>query len=466
MQQNTNTCPRCRELEARIAVLERRLAEQERQIAALMGLLEEARRAGKRQAAPFSRKKARSDPKPPGRKTGQAYGRRGERPVPKRVDEKVVVPCPLWCPHCESPVKVSGTARQYQVDIPRVRTRTTLFEIHFGTCTSCGRRVQGRDAKQTSDSVQVGRVQIGPEAVAAAAHLNKVGGLSYGKVAETFDKLFGLKVGRSTLARALARLARKAEPTYAALVGQVQSSPIVYPDETGWRIGGRGAWLWAVTNRRVTVYSILKGRGFEQAASILGRDYPGIIGSDGWAPYRRFPHATRQACLAHLLRRCEEMREVASGGAVRFPGRIKALLKDALTVRDLWRQGVFRRSDVTQERLLLEADLDEALGGAFCSAENRRFAKHLRRLRPDLFRFLDDPRLEATNWPAEQAIRPAVVNRKTCGGGNRTINGARTQSVLMSVLRSCQQQSLDTHGLLVDLLHYPSPRSLTPLAAR
>ena len=39
---------------------------------------------------------------------------------------------------------------------------------------------------------------------------------------------------------------------------------------------------------------------------------------------------------------------------------------------------------------------------------------------------------------AEQAIRPAVVNRKVWGG-NRTPGGAACRSVLMSVLETCRQ---------------------------
>lgn len=52
--------------------------------------------------------------------------------------------------------------------------------------------------------------------------------------------------------------------------------------------------------------------------------------------------------------------------------------------------------------------------------------------------FLDKPWVDATNWRAEQAIRPAVVNRKVWGG-NRTEAGAKAQGVLMSVLRTCWQ---------------------------
>ena len=54
-----------------------------------------------------------------------------------------------------------------------------------------------------------------------------------------------------------------------------------------------------------------------------------------------------------------------------------------------------------------------------------RFAAHLATEFPAVFHFLWDPSLDATNWRAEQAIRPAVVIRKVCGG-NRTRHGADT----------------------------------------
>ena len=52
-----------------------------------------------------------------------------------------------------------------------------------------------------------------------------------------------------------------------------------------------------------------------------------------------------------------------------------------------------------------------------------------------MFTFLKEPGVQATNWRAEQALRPAIVNRKSWGG-NRTCNGAHTQVVTMSVIRT------------------------------
>ena len=60
----------------------------------------------------------------------------------------------------------------------------------------------------------------------------------------------------------------------------LRASPVVYADETGWKQGGRRVWLWVFTNLRETVYEILPGRGFEQAASVLGKNYAGTLGVD------------------------------------------------------------------------------------------------------------------------------------------------------------------------------------------
>jgi transposase len=70
---------------------------------------------------------------------------------------------------------------------------------------------------------------------------------------------------------------------------------------------------------------------------------------------------------------------------------------------------------------------------------HERLAQHLWAHRDDLSTFLLQPGLDATNWRAELAIRFGVILRKVWGG-SRTWAGARAQSVLMSVCRTCWQQ--------------------------
>ena len=86
----------------------------------------------------------------------------------------------------------------------------------------------------------------------------------------------------------------------------------------------------------------------------------------------------------------------------------------------------------------------------------RRFAAHLRVELPALLSFLFDSTVDATNWRAEQAIRPAVVNRKV-SGGNRSDRGAETQQVLASVVRTARQRGCNATNVLVEILRAPQP---------
>ena len=52
-------------------------------------------------------------------------------------------------------------------------------------------------------------------------------------------------------------------------------------------------------------------------------------------------------------------------------------------------------------------------------------------------------------------IRIAVVNRKTCGGGNRTAKGAQAQSILMSVLQSCRHKGIRVIDIVTSILRAP-----------
>lgn len=451
------------EVDALVTRLWRELEEAKRRIEKLERLLEEERRKNRRQAAPFSKGAPKQEPKPPGRRSGAAYGTQTARSTPHQIDERVIVDCPLICPDCGDAVRLVGKGVQYQIDLPRVRATTTAFDVHHGQCGGCGRRVQGRDRRQVSDALGVGNVHFGPSVIAWAASLNKEHGLSYGKIVRLFSEMFGLELERSSLTRALDRLARKAEPTYEQLKKQLRQSPEIYPDETGWKVSGVNHWLHAATTFDTTAYLIGRGRGYEESAELIGKDYAGAIGVDGWRPYRAFAAAAIQTCTTHLVRRCNELIETQPKGACRFPRAVKRILQAGLALRDRRDSKQISNHGLAITRGKLEARMDRLLAGtAMTDPANIRFAKHLRRSRDELFFYLYYRYIEATNWPAEQAIRPAVVNRKT-SGGSRTLRGARTQSILMSVLRTAHLRRISPTRKLVQILTDPSPVPRLPL---
>ncbi len=436
MEEARADCPGCKALSAEVDRLRK--------------IVEELQRSVKRQTAPFSKGAPKAEPKPPGRKSGDEHGPHGHREAPERVDEVHRAILPERSPCCSTAITRTGVGTQYQAEIVR-RVVHRRFDIEIGCCDGCGGRVQGRHPLQTSDALGAAASQLGAEAKALAVHLNKDLGASYGKVQRFFQVAYGLSVSRSGACRAVMRTGVLAEPSYQQIGIDVRRSRRLYPDETGWKVAGRLWWLWAFVARRAVLYRIRPCRGKEVPMEILGKDWSGIMGHDGWAPYDSFEKALHQQCLAHLLRRCGHLLEVATRGAVRFPRAVKVLLKRALALRDRR----LRCHGLAVALGRLQAAMARLLSGRRTHTANARLAKHMRKHSHELFTFLKHPGIEATNWPSEQAIRPAVVNRKVWGG-SRTEKGAHVQEVLASVLGTCALRKQDAFQFLVDLLQRPA----------
>ena len=448
------------ELTALVFRLLRRVEALEEENRSLRGLLEEARRAGKRQAGPFSKGPPKSDPKPPGRKAGPEHGPSHFRPPPERADETHDAALPADCPDCGSAIEPEGVEEQWQTEVIPARPVRRRFLVHVGRCRGCRRRVQGRHSLQTSDALGAAASQLGPNALSLAAHLHGEMGASFGKVQGFFRRVLGVEVTRGGLALGLQRIARKAEPTYEGLIETIRRSTAVYPDETSARVTGRLWWLWAFTTPETTVYVQRPCRGFAVIEEILGLGFAGKVGHDGWAPYDELLEAFHQQCLAHPLARIKEMLQAAPRGARGFLKAIKRLFQDALDLRDRYLAGEVSEHGLAVARGRLGARQGDLFSRGLRYGPSRTFQKHLRRHCNEWLAFLWCPReLEATNWRAEQAIRPAVIFRKM-SGGHRSERGARTHDVLTSILRTAVQRGADAMDLFGQMLRAPQPLAL------
>ena len=425
--------------------LRARVVELEETNKELHARIEELERAGKRQASPFAKGPPKKRPKRPGRKPGDAYGRRSARAKPDHADETHEVPFPRVC-ECGGAVEEEEVVDQFQEDVPPVRKVVRRFRVHIGRCRHCGRRVQPRHPLQTSDALGAAAVQIGPNALAIGTLLEKSYGVSWRRVATFFKRVFSFEIGHATFCRASLRVAERLQPTYCALVLAVRASPVVYGDETGWRTGGHKRWLWGFTTLRITVYVIAASRGGDVVREILGPDFAGKLGRDGWAAYvPALPLATFQTCFFHLLRRAHEILKVAKRGAAKFAHAVLRLLKAALNLHA-------RRHELSEHgfkvlRGRIEARADRLLRWEPSYGPNAKFVKHLKNERPHLLTFLHDPSIEPTNWPGEHAMRAGVLARKVLGG-TRTDRGSHAHSILTSVLTSAAQQDRDPLALL------------------
>ncbi|MGH9164871.1 MAG: IS66 family transposase, partial [Acidimicrobiales bacterium] len=317
---------------SRVIELEEALVSRDARIAELEAQLEKVRRGGKRQAAPFSKGQPSDEPARPGRKSGAAHGRHGRhghRPTPADPDRNLDAPLPECCPDCGGEVELERTDEQFQTELPEVRPVVTKFRVGVGRCRACKRRVQGRHPEQTSDALGAAASQLGPRAKALGLLLHYELGLSFKKCSSLLGR-FGVNVTAGAICSSSGSTSTALVPTHNAIKAHMAASPVVVMDETGWRIGGEGAWLWLVSEPDATLYEVAFGRDFEAAMRLIPADFEGVIVRDGYVVYNSYAKAKHQTCLAHLVRRCHEMTEDLPAGHRHTPRQVKDLLLEAL----------------------------------------------------------------------------------------------------------------------------------------
>lgn len=429
-------CAGCRRLE--------RLVEQLRQqVAQLQQRLEEALRSGKRQAAPFSRNQPKPRPRQPGRKAGDAHGQHHHRSIPtaEQINETHAVPLPARCPHCESTqVEPTRVVQQYQVELP-VHPIYRRFDIQQGRCQGCHRSVTGRHPLQTSMACGAAASQLGPRLQAFLTLLQKRLGLSYGKCKQLLFQTWQISVSRGGVVKVVQRVAERVTPALPAIRQALRTAPYVEADETGWRLGGRSAWLHVLCHQQAVLYQIAPSRSAKAAAAVLGWKYAGTLVHDGFRSYDRFTRANHQSCLFHVLRRCRQLLEDLTPTQGAWVKRIKERLQEALQLKHDLREGRKVCQDRHAEAAWQKQQLLRILSERQRKKDKARLGRWLRQHLSHLFTFLHSE-VPATSSGAEQAIRPAVVNRKVWGG-NRTKQGAKVQSTLMSLLGTLALQRLD-----------------------
>ena len=451
-KRNKNKLPNPKD--ERIAELEKQLAQALAMIEKLQKEVEELKRAGKRQAAPFARRKLVERPKRSGRKKGQGKFSHRAKPTIKQITETKTVRL-YGCPECGGKVREIHPHEQYVTDIPVIEVKTTRFITYSGYCRECHKRVRSRHPDQTSQATGAAGVLVGPRAKALATDLKHRLGVSYGKVSEVLQDAFGLQVSRSGWCQSDQKLSTTARPIYAQLLERIRQCSVVHADETGWRIGTLAAWLWVFTNWDVTVYAIRDNRSSDVVVDVLGREFKGILASDCFLAYddKRLSAWLKQKCMSHLLKDLKEMKETKSGRALQFARQMTTVLQKALELKK--QKSGLDPFTFYQRARDLETRLDALVAPQrrLSDRDNARFAKRLRKHRPHLLRFLYINELDATNNLAERMLRPAVITRKT-NGCNRSRPGAATHAILSSVLVTCRQHSIPILDYLVELQRF------------
>ena len=430
-------------LQGQVARLTTTIKELRKQLAA-------AQRAGKRQAAPFSKGERVSKPRRPGRKPGT--GNFSYR-KPPAVDELTASPVDVAvsaesCPGCGGILEHEGESLAYVTDIPPMpRPQVTEYRVQVCRCVSCGRRVRGRHAEVGPDQYGASAHRMGRRVMAAAHMLHYGVGIPVRRVPVVLRALTGVELSQSAITQDALRRARGAVgDAYQRLRESVRESAVVHTDDTGWRVGGEGAFLMAFETDDATVYQVRGRHRNEEVREVVPGDYAGVMVTDRARSYdaRALSGVRQQKCLAHVLRSISEVVQTKVGRGRTpdrsrghgFGKRLSELLREAMELRESERRG--EMADYAGEKERLRREVSHHLRDRpMPDRDNLRLQNELgwQDDRGNLLRFLDGAGIEPTNNRAERALRGAVIARKV-SHCSRNEAGADAFSAFTSVIRT------------------------------
>jgi transposase len=358
--------------------------------------------------------------------------------------DDVVVAKPARCRHCQAALADADRtldARYDKIDLPQVRPVVTRVERYAGHCRCCG--------ATTLAAVPQGLEPGTPfslNIVALAMYLRFVHAVSYKRLSRLLLDLFGLSISEGALDAAFRRGKPQFDADVAAILARLRRARVIYSDETGVRIDGRGCWNWVFQNADVVIHVVRRSRGAGVVAEVLAGHRPALWVSDLYGAQQN--HADGwQICLAHQLRDCQYA--IDAGDAV-FAPRMKALLLRAVVLAR--RHRTLADSTRRQYRRRLDHDLDAIMALTPSHHDGRRLRKRYGKLRAHLFTFLDHPELAADNNSSERELRPTATYRKVTGGF-RSNWGADLFAAVRSVIGTAARHRRDAYQAIRDTLY-------------
>lgn len=430
------------ELRGQVMALREQVAQLAASNQALLAENEQLKRSAKRQATPFSKGTRAKLPKGPGRKAGEGTFSFRQAPHPEEITEPPVDVRVTGdsCPACGGKLAEERVDLAYVTELPPLpRPRVTQHLVWVCRCTDCGRQVRGEHPDLAPDQYGATAHRVGPRAMAAAHTLHYQVGIPVRKVPLVLDLLTGIKLTQGAVTQdALRRAQGTVGAAYQELRHSVRDSPVVYTDDTGWKVGGENAHLMAFDTEEATVYQVRPRHRHQEVQEIIPRNYQGVMVTDRGRSYEAhsFMRVKQQKCLAHLQKTLSTLLEKKKGRAREFGENLKTLFRMALKLWEEYHTGETTdfAARAAELRFVISYLLRER---SLRDPDNRHLLKVLRRYhrRGELLHFLEDPRIEPTNNRVERALRPAVIARKV-SQCSKNDAGANAFSAFKSVVQT------------------------------
>lgn len=372
------------------------------------------------------------DNKTKSKKLGRPQGYPGvSRPIPNHVDEEVNHKLG-YCPDCGIKVgkKLEERSKYVEDIVPKQNYRVTKHNIPRHWCSNCKKIVEPKPEGVIPNF----RFGLNLMLFVCFQHFGLA--LTNNKIQLELETYFGIKVSLGEISQIITKTGHIFGPKFKELKQKIRETAAHHEDETGWRKKGRNFWLWTFISEEIALFKIAKSRGHNVPKRIIGKDYDGIVTSDGHSAYNKLEDVTKcrqQKCWVHILRNAKKLAKAHKEGKY-IHRKLKEIFKEAKLYEE--------KQEFEMIPLLIEK-IDKMASRKYKHSEARKFINGLaKRHRYNLFRFIGNEQIKSDNNTAERAIRKAVIIRKI-SGGNRSHAGSIATERMMSFVQTCQLQNKD-----------------------
>lgn len=412
-------------------------------------------------STPSSKVYPKSSRPPKGsRPRGAPKGHRGASlNVPDKVDDEKVH-LPKICPFCGcdelGETEYDGW-EQNVFDIQPTPIRIVRHKHKLRWCPRCKKKVSVRCSETLPHK------NYGPNIATTAGFFEKLG-IPLRTTQLIFKTLYGHVVSVPEI-KALSNLVGKAiEPEYEDLKKEVKAASAVNADETGFRINGINNWCFDFVWAGGILYVINTSRGQTVPNEILGTDFQGSLGHDGWSAYNSvgghhqldYVHVNRKLAQVEVKRGVDDRGFLGSTPVkfrkrgrpskslkefLYFAGQLRTIMQDAVKFTEREIAPTPRERHEMYDKLLKR--LDDLVAGPWNDADALRICKYVRR--DYMFTFVIHPEISWENNIAERGIR-VVANIRNNTGGRRAREGADTLQALLSVFETWRKRGMDVYN--------------------
>lgn len=309
------------------------------------------------------------------------------------------------CEHCGA--DVSQTAQKPRetydrIEIPEIKPDVTRVILHGGVCPCCA----GRFKAEAPEGLEPGS-PYGPNLRAFIVYLRFTQGVGFERLSGLMRDLLGVDISEGAIVNILKQARAGFRAASEAIRARLLRGTAICSDETGLRVGKRSWWLWVFHHGQDAYFLSHPRRSKEAVEEFLGAFRPDFWVSDRFGSQKGWAKKDHQICLAHLLR---DTQFVIDEGDDVFASGFRHLLGRACRIGH-------RRERLTDGSLKtylarLDADLDDLLDLNPTHPTGRKWQATIQKLRRDLFVFMTNREIPATNNGCERALRPCATFRK------------------------------------------------------